>query len=75
MIAVYFYGIMPPGDRFFYLYRGVDPDFAEWQKRFLQTGADSPGEDPMLSASQIRSPARSIEHHCVLHSDLLRNFP
>jgi hypothetical protein len=33
MIAVYFYGVMPPGGRFGYLYRGIDPDFAEWQKR------------------------------------------
>jgi mannose-6-phosphate isomerase-like protein (cupin superfamily) len=33
MIAVYFYGVMPPGGRFGYLYRGVDPTFAEWQKQ------------------------------------------
>jgi hypothetical protein len=46
MIAVYFYGIMPPGGRFGYLYRGIDPDFAELQKRSLQTGADSPGGGP-----------------------------
>ena len=46
MIAVYFYGIMPPGGRFGYLYRGIDPDFAEWQKRLLQTCADSPGGGP-----------------------------
>jgi mannose-6-phosphate isomerase-like protein (cupin superfamily) len=33
MVAVYFYGVMPPGGRFGYLYRGDDPDLAEWQKR------------------------------------------
>jgi mannose-6-phosphate isomerase-like protein (cupin superfamily) len=26
MVAVYFYGIMPPGGRFGYLYRGIDPE-------------------------------------------------
>jgi mannose-6-phosphate isomerase-like protein (cupin superfamily) len=37
MIAVYFYGVMPPGGRFGYLYRGIDPAFAEWQKRTIYT--------------------------------------
>jgi mannose-6-phosphate isomerase-like protein (cupin superfamily) len=33
MIAVYYYGVMPPGGRFGYLYRGIDPDFAQWAIR------------------------------------------
>jgi mannose-6-phosphate isomerase-like protein (cupin superfamily) len=33
MVAVYFYGVMPPGGRFGYLYRGIDPDFAEWRNK------------------------------------------
>ncbi len=33
MVAVYFYGIMPLGGRFGYLYRGIDSDFAQWQKQ------------------------------------------
>jgi len=33
MVAVYFYGVMPPGGRFGYLYRGIDSDFAQWQKQ------------------------------------------
>ena len=33
MVAVYLYGIMPPGGRFGYLYRGVDPGFEEWQRQ------------------------------------------
>jgi mannose-6-phosphate isomerase-like protein (cupin superfamily) len=38
MVAVYYYGVMPPGGRFGYLYRGIDPDFAQWQ---IQTGIQS----------------------------------
>jgi len=33
MIAAYFYGVMPPGGRFGYLYHGIDPTFAEWKKQ------------------------------------------
>jgi mannose-6-phosphate isomerase-like protein (cupin superfamily) len=33
MVAVYFYGIMPSGGRFGYLYREIDPDFTEWKKQ------------------------------------------
>jgi mannose-6-phosphate isomerase-like protein (cupin superfamily) len=39
MVAVYYYGVMPPGGRFGYLYRGIDPDFAQWQ---IQSGIQSP---------------------------------
>jgi hypothetical protein len=58
VIAVYFYGIMPPGGRFGYLYSGIDPDFVEWQKRFLQTGADSPGGGPNV----IDQPKSGVHH-------------
>ncbi len=33
MVAVYYYGVMPEGGRFGYLYRGVDPDFAKWREQ------------------------------------------
>jgi mannose-6-phosphate isomerase-like protein (cupin superfamily) len=33
MVAVYFYGVMPPEGRLGHLYRGIDPDFPEWQKQ------------------------------------------
>jgi mannose-6-phosphate isomerase-like protein (cupin superfamily) len=33
MVAVYFYGVMPEGGRFGYLYQGVDPDFAQWREQ------------------------------------------
>ena len=33
MVAIRLYGVMPPGGRFRHLYRGVDPDFAEWQEQ------------------------------------------
>jgi mannose-6-phosphate isomerase-like protein (cupin superfamily) len=33
MVAVYYYGVMPEGGRFGYLYRGVDPDFAKWPEQ------------------------------------------
>ena len=33
MVAVYYYGVMPEGGRFGYLYKGVDPDFAQWQEQ------------------------------------------
>jgi mannose-6-phosphate isomerase-like protein (cupin superfamily) len=33
MVAVYFYGEMPEGGRFGYLYKGVDPDFARWREQ------------------------------------------
>ena len=33
MVAVYFYGVMPEGGRFGYLYQGVDPDFAKWREQ------------------------------------------
>jgi mannose-6-phosphate isomerase-like protein (cupin superfamily) len=42
MVAVYYYGVMPPGGRFGYLYRGVDPDFAEWQR---QSASKSPTDN------------------------------
>jgi mannose-6-phosphate isomerase-like protein (cupin superfamily) len=31
MVAVYLYGIMPPGSRFGYLYKGIDPSLEEYQ--------------------------------------------
>jgi mannose-6-phosphate isomerase-like protein (cupin superfamily) len=31
MVAVYLYGIMPPGGRFGYLYKGIDPSLEEYQ--------------------------------------------
>jgi len=33
MVAVYFYGVMPPDGRFGYLYPGIDLAFAEWQRQ------------------------------------------
>jgi hypothetical protein len=33
MVAVYYYGVMPEGGRFGYLYQGVDPDFAQWREQ------------------------------------------
>jgi mannose-6-phosphate isomerase-like protein (cupin superfamily) len=37
MVVVFFYGVMPPGGRFGYLYRGIDPEFAEWRKQSEST--------------------------------------
>jgi hypothetical protein len=37
MVAVFFYGVMPAGGRFGYLYRGIDPEFAEWRKQSEST--------------------------------------
>jgi mannose-6-phosphate isomerase-like protein (cupin superfamily) len=33
MIAVYFYGVMPPGGRTGHLHRGVDPDFDAYKAK------------------------------------------
>jgi hypothetical protein len=37
MMAVYLYGIIPPGARFGYLYCGVDPNFEEWKREGRNT--------------------------------------
>jgi mannose-6-phosphate isomerase-like protein (cupin superfamily) len=33
MVAVYYYGAMPAGGRFGYLYKGIDPDFSKWREQ------------------------------------------
>jgi mannose-6-phosphate isomerase-like protein (cupin superfamily) len=37
MVAVYLYGIMPPGGRFGYLYKGIDSSFEEYQNSRKRT--------------------------------------
>ncbi|MBV9672255.1 MAG: cupin domain-containing protein [Verrucomicrobia bacterium] len=40
MVAVYLYGVMPPGGRFGYLFRGIDPPFEDWKKVRTSTRLD-----------------------------------